>query len=881
MAAHATSALGGGAPGDAPVLSADVGVHRAQAEAEPGEGAASQDAGGLIVDDAAQALTTGQMRKLEFLAEMRKTSCAAADKVLKEVGRSTAGCPYVDKWIDYYSKREAADVERAIQKFVPETKGAKTAREYLDPIATRIAHGARQWATTGKLPELPPELAAAAGGGLGVLGAMGGALGKIGGAIAAIGGAIGKAAKAVGGLFKKGPDGAAEGAGGAVDRGSLEHRLGEGAPLASPARARMEGAFGHGFGDVRVHTDPTAAGLARDLDARAFTVGNHVAFAGGEYAPGTPAGDALLAHELAHVVQQSGGTEAQPALAEPRAGDERDADSAAGDAMRGLYGGKGKKAAPAKGGGMRLSRCANTPKKEAESAKAPEIKDPGACAPALQKLDDPVKPGSAEDQSKGVDQAIDCFTNSVAYYGPKGPGAAKTKDEAFVSKVLGDWKAAYEIARRLLDMLGADEGKRIKLDRAYLDAVEALMASAATAQGTNVGAVRTAHAKELVKDVKNDKASELSDKLSDKEKQKIDVIGSLTPINPITPDQLEELFGKSGGAVLTITPPAPVKFASDIPRKLQPGLSNVCGKIWPSTGKNKVNTTTTVALDLTKYGGDYSTYRYTWVQHNDKQKTEEILIERVGTVGVTHMSTAERAAARKRFDDLGLRVEDGFNETDFESVLAAINELPESIAKKLDGVTFRRRAAPVAGQDCNVGQTKVDAAAGGQYSETGHQICLYDKGFKRVGMVHGGPGRGDPGSQRSSTSDETVREVLHEVGHALDRRNIRKAATAWEGSSKTAKDDATFAGAVSLSGVRNVKPAGKTDFEQTATGGASENVDFRKAAKKDGPERLTEYSKTSWEEYFAEAFSFYISDPETFQRLRPNLFAYFAKTFPK
>ncbi len=85
---------------------------------------------------------------------------------------------------------------------------------------------------------------------------------------------------------------------------------GGGEPIADSTRRPMEGAFGHSFEDVRVHTD---AADTRALSARAYTVGNHIVFAPGEYQPGTPQGDLLLAHELTHVVQQRGGTTtAQP-----------------------------------------------------------------------------------------------------------------------------------------------------------------------------------------------------------------------------------------------------------------------------------------------------------------------------------------------------------------------------------------------------------------------------------------------------------------------------------------------------------------------------------------------------------------------------------------
>ena len=66
----------------------------------------------------------------------------------------------------------------------------------------------------------------------------------------------------------------------------------------------MSAAFGYDFSGVRVHTDAKAGELSGQLNARAFTIGSDVAFAGGEYKPGTLVGDALIAHELAHVVQQ-------------------------------------------------------------------------------------------------------------------------------------------------------------------------------------------------------------------------------------------------------------------------------------------------------------------------------------------------------------------------------------------------------------------------------------------------------------------------------------------------------------------------------------------------------------------------------------------------
>lgn len=98
----------------------------------------------------------------------------------------------------------------------------------------------------------------------------------------------------------------ASGRGGAVPESVGTTLDSQGAPLASETRERMEGRFGSDFSQVRVHTDGTAARSAKEIRARAYTAGKDVVFAAGEFAPKTPAGEALLAHELTHVVQQGG-----------------------------------------------------------------------------------------------------------------------------------------------------------------------------------------------------------------------------------------------------------------------------------------------------------------------------------------------------------------------------------------------------------------------------------------------------------------------------------------------------------------------------------------------------------------------------------------------
>ncbi|SEM06056.1 protein of unknown function [Syntrophus gentianae] len=83
---------------------------------------------------------------------------------------------------------------------------------------------------------------------------------------------------------------------------------GGGDPLGEGDRAFFEPRFGADFSQVRVHTGSAAGETARLLNARAFTLGADIAFGAGRYSPGTEEGKRLLAHELTHVVQQSGST---------------------------------------------------------------------------------------------------------------------------------------------------------------------------------------------------------------------------------------------------------------------------------------------------------------------------------------------------------------------------------------------------------------------------------------------------------------------------------------------------------------------------------------------------------------------------------------------
>jgi hypothetical protein len=286
--------------------------------------------GGFVVADGATP-GAGQMSVGGFLDALGPQLHAVAEAGL---GSASLGCPWIDHWIGYYRERSPGELAQAIDRYAPEAAGAATAADCIAAIRDRVAAGIAEWKQSGSLAAAasPPPVA-----------------------------------------FKR--DGSS-GPAPAPDPAAVATQLGPGRPLDVGVRTRMATAMGADFGAVRVHDDADAARLTRSFGARAMTVGEHLAFADNQFEPGTPVGDALIAHELAHVVQQQGGP--APAAGPDGARLEADADSAAIHAVEVLHGG-----APAGRGlrralrtGLRLQRCNGdtATAKDAGTAKAPAPK---------------------------------------------------------------------------------------------------------------------------------------------------------------------------------------------------------------------------------------------------------------------------------------------------------------------------------------------------------------------------------------------------------------------------------------------------------------------------------------------------------------------------
>jgi hypothetical protein len=323
---------------------------------------------GLIVEDEAGELGLGQMRKTEFLDELQRAVCSVADAELAAVDQSIEGCPYIERWIGYYRTRDSQHVERAIRRYAPETAGVTAARDYIPLIGERVRRAVAVWARTGEITGVPEGVSTEMPGAGTETGAEG-------------------TPTAAGSVQFKGRDG---GAVEARDLMAMRAQLDSGRALDTPVKSQMESAFGYDFSRVRVHTNSKAATVSKSLNARAFTIGSDIAFASGEYQPGTLIGDALIAHELAHVVQQGGGVGSSTALMQMGETGynalEEDADQSAVGAIVSLWSGaKGalaeiaQNAMPRLRSGLRLSRCPaktqTTPREKVAEPKKEETKE--------------------------------------------------------------------------------------------------------------------------------------------------------------------------------------------------------------------------------------------------------------------------------------------------------------------------------------------------------------------------------------------------------------------------------------------------------------------------------------------------------------------------
>lgn len=454
-------------------------------------------------------------------------------------------------------------------------------------------------------------------------------------------------------------------------------------------------------------------------------------------------------------------------------------------------------------------------------------------------------------EREGVEQTIRMLEAATEHL-----GRSQGIDAAHVEKMLAGWRTALATARENIDTaLGGDSSLAKQLRDAYLGAVNAARAAHPDGKSRHFiadhkdlidpwGMLRSADANELIED------------LSPKQRQKLQIVnGSSHPSAPlVSTGMIEDAFPNSFGDTTTEEQLDDVKIriGESVPKALEKGLVNLVGSLTAKKVRPlQPDTTTTVLLDLRPHGGPLATFRFTFVAH---KKGGEVLVELVSNVGVDGRSDAREAEARQRFEAHNFK-QSGYRGAELEALQHAVLLIPDAVLSTIDGVRFKRETAH-----------PTTATVGGHYDETDHSITMFDPAFITFSARNVGPD--------GEITDESVRSIVHELGHAVDMAPLRRALVEHD---KTGKDSALEKASAAASGAHWEKASA---WKISETGKVADKSAFRAAAKKDGGKELTQYSEDGWMEHYAECFSYYFSDPDLLKLLRPNVYAYFTKQFP-
>lgn len=277
----------------------------------------------LIVEDDVAA-SERQQQKSSFLESLRTPLMTMIDEELKGTVWSSRDCPWLVHYLESFRSRPVDVLHRQIRYHLTEPIPTSV-DELRARIVDRMRSGVREWRALGSAPRILRNIPA---------------IGLISD--------VGAVATGVFSLFRKAEPGASAG----PEHSRALMNLSPGRALDGSPRARMENAFGTDLSHVELHTDASGAALAREQNAQAVAIGSHVAFAPERYAPGTPRGDALLAHEIAHTLQQKDAIGAGGAATEDL---EREADQGAAAAVLGLHARAGRST------GLSFQRCGGGP----------------------------------------------------------------------------------------------------------------------------------------------------------------------------------------------------------------------------------------------------------------------------------------------------------------------------------------------------------------------------------------------------------------------------------------------------------------------------------------------------------------------------------------
>lgn len=333
----------------------------------------------------------------------------------RSASRRSSGAPQ-------HAQRPAPASAREAIRLVTSPESARAA----DPVLSLLAdlHSSLGNAELGA-PELSATLGAASldGADLGLVGLHQHALGSLALGVAGFEAGVGPGGAPLSAMREVMRRSQAEAEG--LDTAQASKNIGtrQGQPLPNVVRERMERAFGHDFGHVRIHTDGAAADSALQLNAVAFAIGTDIYFGRGAWAPGTPSGDELLAHELTHVVQADENRLPGPKGPGMDVSSPTDRHEQEAVAM-------GRQVAQTLGREGRGLAAATAP--SAQAASAPAVELPGAAG---------AEPSSTADENSAHDANFDALFGGLGAQsgGMGGAGAEGGGDSGLVSRDFSSW----------------------------------------------------------------------------------------------------------------------------------------------------------------------------------------------------------------------------------------------------------------------------------------------------------------------------------------------------------------------------------------------------------------------------------------------------------
>lgn len=331
-------------------------------------------------------------------------------------------------------------------------------------------------------------------------------------------------------------------------------------------------------------------------------------------------------------------------------------------------------------------------------------------------------------------------------------------------------------------------------------------------------------------------------------------------------------------------------FGTGIPASLHTGLGSIGAWLAGNTNALPLGSSIEVALDLTRYGGTNSVFRFSYFEHTtgsaqDTATNRIMLIERVGAV-ISPPAPQTVPSGSFTVPGASFNLSSGWDGDDFAMLREALELLPADALTAANGLTFSRQGRASASPPMLNRQGRISASSPqecGHYNPASDTVVLYNCAFPATTSV------------RFGRHPFAVRNILHEVAHALDERVLQQAWEAFNSAGQTPSARRRFIRARSLSGTRYVLGSSgnyEQDLAIRATDGA-----FRQAVRRDGVRvdtsggtttagtaaaltgGITSYSDTDYRELFAESFALYVSAPTTLRALRSHTYRYFERRY--